>query len=139
LVLLAAGLDTRAFRLAWPPGVTVFELDQPQVIEFKDEVLRREGAQPACVRIAVGTDLREDWQKQLRDAGLDPALPTAWVAEGLLACLPPDAEESLLRQIHDLSAPDSRIAMDRIRAVESAPLDEIGDRSGVDMASLINT
>ena len=91
LVLLAAGLDTRAFRLEWPDaGATVFEIDQPNVIAFKDEVLRAEGAQAGCRRAAIGADLREDWPCALRVAGFDPALPTAWVAEGLLAYLPPE-------------------------------------------------
>lgn len=147
MVLLAAGLDTRAFRLTWPSGVTVFEIDQPQVIAFKDEVLNKEGAQPACPRVTIGADLREAWQEKLLAAGFADDEPTAWVAEGLLAYLPPDAEERLLRQIQELSAPGSSIAADRILSVHrlgdnganDAALDELTERSGVEMKSLIDT
>lgn len=144
LVLLAAGLDTRAFRLDWPSGVTVYEIDQPNVIAFKDDVLRGEGAQANCRRVTIGADLREDWQGSLLAAGFDADAPSAWVAEGLLAYLPPDAEDGLLRSIHELSAPGSAIAADRILAVDrlggdSAALSELSERSGVEMNSLIDT
>src|SRR4051812_14680852 len=88
VVLLAAGLDTRAFRLPLPAGVSVYELDQPQVMAFKDDVLARTGATPACRRISVGADLRAGWADELTAAGFDAAAPTMWVAEGLLAYLP---------------------------------------------------
>ncbi|WP_322770226.1 SAM-dependent methyltransferase [Frankia sp. Cr1] len=144
IVLLAAGLDTRAFRLDWPADVTLYEVDQPQMIDFKEDVLRGEQAQPGCRRIAVGTDLREDWPAALTTAGFTRSVPAAWVAEGLLAYLPADAEERLLRQIHQLSAPGSRIALDRIAQVnrltsDAAPLDQLSSRSGIEMKSLINT
>lgn len=144
-VLLAAGLDTRAFRLDWPdPAVAVFEIDQPNVLAFKDEVLAAEGAQAGCRRVTIGADLREDWPSALLAAGFDPALPTAWVAEGLLAYLPPEAEERLLLAIRQLSAPGSRVAADRIVAVDrlgadGAALSELSARSGVPMESLIDT
>jgi methyltransferase (TIGR00027 family) len=144
VVLLAAGLDTRAFKLSWPSGVTVFEIDQPQVIAFKDEVMHDQGAQAACRRVTIGVDLREDWQKPLLAAGFTADLRTAWVAEGLLAYLPPDAEEHLLLQINELSAPGSTIAADRILAADrldqdDTALEELSRRSGVEMASLIDT
>ena len=147
MVLLAAGLDTRAFRLTWPSDVTVFEIDQPQVIAFKDEVLSNEGAQPTCRRVAIGADLREAWQKELLAAGFAADAPTAWVAEGLLAYLSPDAEGRLLQQIQDHSAPGSSIAADRILSVDrlgdnaanGAALDELTERSGVEMKSLIDS
>lgn len=88
-VILAAGLDARAYRLAWPDGTTVYELDQPEVIEFKSKTLADLGAQPTADRHTVAIDLRDDWPKALRDNGFDPSQPTAWIAEGLLIYLPP--------------------------------------------------
>ncbi|MER6798560.1 SAM-dependent methyltransferase, partial [Amycolatopsis mediterranei] len=99
VVLLAAGLDTRAFRLAWPDGTRLFELDLPEVLAFKDEVLGRHGAEPACARVVVPADLREDWAAALREAGFDPAVPTAWLAEGLLMYLTPEEAERLLTTV----------------------------------------
>jgi Leucine carboxyl methyltransferase len=80
VVVLAAGLDTRAFRLGLPDGVRLFELDQPKVLEFKDAVLRENGATARCARAAVGVDLREDWATAPRDSGFDAGAPTAWLA-----------------------------------------------------------
>jgi methyltransferase (TIGR00027 family) len=118
-VILASGLDARAWRLDWPRDCTVFEIDQPQVLAFKDEVLAREGAQPRCARRAVAIDLREDWPAALRQAGLDPSQPTAWLAEGLLPYLPDEAEAGLLTAVHELSVPGSRIALENARSVRA--------------------
>lgn len=115
-VILASGLDTRAFRLAWPHGTAVFEIDQPSVIEFKTRVLRDAGAAPTADRRTVGIDLRQDWPKALRDAGFDPSQPTAWIAEGLLIYLPPEAQDRLLDNITALSAPGSRLATEHMDA-----------------------
>jgi methyltransferase (TIGR00027 family) len=109
-VILASGLDARAYRLPWPDGTTVYEIDQPQVIEFKTRTLAELGAQPTANRRAVAIDLRDDWPAALRAAGFDPGQPTAWSAEGLLGYLPPEAQDRLLDTITDLSAPGSRIA-----------------------------
>jgi methyltransferase (TIGR00027 family) len=109
-VILASGLDSRAYRLPWPDGTTVYEIDQPQVIEFKSRTLAELGAQPTAHRRAVAIDLRDDWPAALKAAGFDPAQPTAWSAEGLLGYLPPDAQDKLLDTITELSAPGSRIA-----------------------------
>ena len=114
-VILASGLDARAYRLDWPAGTVVYEIDQPQVIEFKTRTLAGLGAQPTADRRPVAVDLRDDWPSALRAAGFDPASPTAWSAEGLLGYLPPDAQDRLLDEIAALSAPGSRIA------TESAP------------------
>jgi methyltransferase (TIGR00027 family) len=102
-VILAAGLDTRAYRLAWPPGPVIFEIDQPRVIEFKTRTLADLGATPAADRMAVAVDLRDDWSGALRDNGFDSKLPTAWIAEGLLGYLPPDAQDRLFDNITALS------------------------------------
>ncbi|ORX02003.1 class I SAM-dependent methyltransferase [Mycolicibacillus trivialis] len=109
-VILASGLDSRAYRLGWPAGTTVYEIDQPQVIEFKTTTLAELGAKPTADRRTVAVDLRHDWPAALREAGFDPARPTAWSAEGLLAYLPPDAQDRLFNDITALSAPGSRLA-----------------------------
>ncbi|OBI24397.1 class I SAM-dependent methyltransferase [Mycobacterium sp. E2238] len=120
-VILASGLDARAYRLAWPAGTVVYEVDQPQVIDFKSRTLADLGAAPTADRRVVAVDLRDDWPAALRAAGFDPAQPTAWSAEGLLGYLPPEAQDRLLDTITELSAPGSRLA------VESAPNPEPGD------------
>ena len=120
-VILASGLDSRAYRLAWPAGTVVYEVDQPQVIEFKSRTLAELGAAPTVDRRVVAIDLRDDWPAALRGAGFDPTQPTAWSAEGLLGYLPPEAQDRLLDTITELSAPGSRLA------TESAPNPEPGD------------
>lgn len=109
-VILASGLDARAYRLPWPAGTTVYEIDQPQVIDFKSRTLAEMGAQPIAERRTVAIDLRDDWPAALRAAGFDSDQPTAWSAEGLLGYLPPEAQDRLLDTLTALSAPDSRIA-----------------------------
>lgn len=113
-VILASGLDTRAYRLAWPAGVTVYEIDQPAVIEFKTRTLAGLGAEPTAERRTAAIDLRDDWPTALRAAGFDPAQPTAWSAEGLLVYLPPEAQDRLFDDIVALSAPGSRIATEHL-------------------------
>lgn len=113
-VILAAGLDARAYRLAWPVGTSVYELDQPEVIAFKGETLAQLGAEPAADRRPVAVDLRDDWPKALLDNGFDPTQPTAWIAEGLLIYLPPEAQDLLFDRIDELSAPGSRVATEHI-------------------------
>ena len=108
-VILAAGLDTRAYRLPWPPGTLVYEIDQPQVIEFKTRTLADLGAAPTADRKAVAVDLRDDWVGALRDIGFSTERPTAWIAEGLLGYLPPDAQDRLFDTITTLSFSGSRI------------------------------
>ena len=113
-VILAAGLDARAYRLAWPAGTVVFEVDQPEVIAFKTDTLAGIGAEPTADRRTVSVDLRDDWPKALGDKGFDVAAPTAWIAEGLLPYLPPEAQDRLLDHITALSAPGSRLATENI-------------------------
>jgi methyltransferase (TIGR00027 family) len=110
VVILAAGLDSRAYRLPWPPGTVVYELDQPGVIDFKARTLATLDARPTADRRPVAVDLREDWPAALRAAGFDPLKPTAWSAEGLLGYLPPDAQDRLLTTITELSPQGSRMA-----------------------------
>jgi methyltransferase (TIGR00027 family) len=110
LVLLGAGLDSRAFRLGLPGSTTVFELDQAPVLHFKQAVLDRNGAAATCRRIPLAVDLRTDWPRALSEAGFDPSQPTAWVAEGLLMFLSRSDADQLLDRITALSAAGSRIA-----------------------------
>ncbi|WP_431235272.1 class I SAM-dependent methyltransferase [Mycolicibacterium psychrotolerans] len=112
VVILASGLDSRAYRLDWPAGMVVYEIDQPDVIAFKTKTLAEQGAAPTCDRRPVAMDLRNDWATALREAGFDPQAPTAWSAEGLLGYLPPDAQDRLLDTVTELSAPGSRVAID---------------------------
>ena len=108
-VILAAGLDTRAYRLPWPSGTVVYEIDQPQVIEFKTRTLADLGAAPTADRKAVAVDLRDDWVGALSNIGFSTEWPTAWIAEGLLGYLPPDAQDRLFDTITTLSFSGSRI------------------------------
>ncbi len=113
-VILAAGLDARAYRLPWPAGTVVFEVDQPEVIAFKTATLAQLGAEPTAERRAVGIDLRDSWPIALRDSFFDDTAPTAWIAEGLLPYLPPVAQDGLLDNITALSASGSRLATENI-------------------------
>ncbi|MCV7102241.1 class I SAM-dependent methyltransferase [Mycobacterium palustre] len=115
-VILAAGLDSRPYRLPWPAGSVVYEVDQPAVIEFKSTTLSELGAEPTAERRTVSVDLRDDWPAALRDKGFDESAPTAWSAEGLLMYLPPWAQDKLFDDITALSAPGSRLATEYHRA-----------------------
>ena len=118
VVILAAGLDSRAYRLTWPAGTTIFELDRPQVLDFKREVLAGQGAQPRAERREVAVDLRDDWPQALRDNGFDATKPSAWIAEGLLIYLPATAQEQLFTGVDSLAGPGSHVAVE-----DGAPLD----------------
>jgi methyltransferase (TIGR00027 family) len=113
-VILASGLDARAYRLNWPADMTVFEVDQPEVIAFKTQTLAELGASPTTDRRTVAIDLRNDWPAALTEAGFDRSQPTAWIAEGLLGYLPPEAQDRLLDNISALSADGSRLATEAI-------------------------
>lgn len=113
-VILASGLDTRAYRLRWPAGTVVYEIDQPDVIAFKTDTLAGLGAAPTAERRTISIDLRDDWPAALREGGFDVTQPTAWSAEGLLPYLPPDAQDRLFDNITALSAPGSRVATEHV-------------------------
>src|SRR6201987_5748455 len=113
-VILASGLDARAYRLDWPAGMTVFEVDQPEVIAFKTTTLAELGAEPTTDRRTVAIDLRKDWPPALVEAGFDKSQPAAWIAEGLLGYLPPEAQDRLLDNISALSADGSRLATEAV-------------------------
>ena len=109
-VILAAGLDSRAYRLPCPDGTVVFEVDQPEVMEFKSRTLAALRVDPTSDRRPVGIDLSNDWPKALLENGFDRTKPTAWIAEGLLIYLPTDAQDRLFDSITELSAPGSTMA-----------------------------
>ena len=113
-VILAAGLDARSWRLPWPDGVTVYELDQPKVLNFKASTLAEHGAQPACHRVAVPVDLRQDWPAALQQAGFDASAPSVWSAEGLTPYLPAAAQDLMFERIHGLTVAGSRVAVEAL-------------------------
>jgi methyltransferase (TIGR00027 family) len=115
-VILAAGLDARAWRLPWNDGTTVYEIDQPKVLAFKTETLRSRNVDPAARYVQVPVDLRQDWPKALLEAGFDPDEPTAWAAEGLLPYLPAAGQDLLFERITGLSAKGSRIGIEAFGA-----------------------
>lgn len=112
VVILAAGLDSRAYRLDWPVDTAVYEIDQPQVLTYKTGTLESAGAAPRATRRPVPVDLRDDWPAALSAAGFDPTQPTAWLAEGLLPYLPAEAQDRLFERLTALSAPDSQVAVE---------------------------
>ncbi len=144
VVILAAGLDSRAYRLDWPAGTTVFEIDQPKVLGYKTSTLDAHGALPKARRVPVAVDLRDDWPAALLAAGFDPAQPTAWLAEGLLPYLPGDAQDRLFDLATAHSAEGSRIAVEAFnlhpsqyssekRAVRRERTAQLRERLGLDL------
>jgi len=147
VVILASGLDSRAYRLAWPDGTVVYEIDQPKVLEYKSATLAEHGVEPTCVRREVAVDLRQDWPAALESAGFDRGAPTAWLAEGLLMYLPAEAQDLLFTRITAVSAVGSRVSAEAIghhdedrraqmRQRWEKMADEIGLERPVDIADL---
>jgi methyltransferase (TIGR00027 family) len=147
VVILASGLDSRAYRLPWPAGTVVYEIDQPQVIEFKTTTLADIGAEPIATRRTIPIDLRADWPAALKAAGLDTSAPTAWLAEGLLIYLPPDAQDRLFDNITSLSVAGSTIATEFVPGIVDFDVDRVQGMSNpfrehgvdIDVASLVYT
>ena len=127
-VILASGLDARAYRLDWPADMTVFEIDQPAVIEFKTTTLAGLGAEPTANLRTVAVDLREDWPTALEAAGFNPGEPSAWIAEGLYGYLPPEAQDRLLDAVTALGAPGSRLASEAVPDMADLDTDETRER-----------
>jgi methyltransferase (TIGR00027 family) len=144
IVILAAGLDARAYRLDLA-GRDVFEVDQPRVLEFKQQVLDDLGAGPRCHRHPVAADLRDNWPAALESAGFDRSRPTVWLAEGLLPYLPARAEEDLFEIVHARSAPGSRIGVEQVPGGDVESMDRMmrelkaSERVGIEMDGLLNT
>ena len=134
VVILAAGLDSRAYRLPWPHGTVIYEVDLPSVLSFKADVFSGLGVAPLATHRPVACDLRDDWATALRENGFDGLAPTAWSAEGLLMYLPADAQDQLFDTITTLSIPRSRLA------TEYHPdyLDEVSRRTVSDVRWRVN-
>jgi methyltransferase (TIGR00027 family) len=146
VVILASGLDSRAYRLQWPADTVVYEVDQPQVIEFKTTTLAGIGAQPTAERRTVGIDLRYDWPTALQAAGLDTGAPTAWLAEGLLIYLPSEAQDRLFDNITAMSAPRSTVATEYVPGLKDLDPERVREQTAafrehldIDMPSLVYT
>jgi methyltransferase (TIGR00027 family) len=143
VVIVAAGLDARAFRLDWPAGLRLFEIDQPKVLEFKETVLADTGARARCARTPVAVDLREDWPAALLAAGFDRRVPTVWLVEGLLAYLPADAEQRLFEHVTALSPTGSRLAVERTvhvaSMVDRPEMRDLEAEAGMGVRHLFNT
>lgn len=123
VVILGAGLDSRAYRIDWPDSTVVFELDRPPMLEFKRKVLADHGATPTAERREVPIDLRDDWPKALRDSGFEPTEPAAWLADGLLMYLPASAQEQLFTGVDSLAAPGSHVAAEEMQPMLAGPLE----------------
>ena len=148
VVILASGLDSRAYRLDWPAGTTVYELDQPEVLAYKSSTLAENGATPSADRREVAIDLRQDWPAALRAAGFDPTQRTAWLAEGLLMYLPAEAQDRLFTLIGELSPAGSRVSAEtapnhaderrqQMRERFKKVADEIGMEQTLDVGELM--
>ena len=122
VVLVGAGLDTRAFRLGWPDEVRCLEIDQGSVLRHKQAILDTTGARPRCDRRIVEADLTEPWAAALVAAGYDAAAPAAWLLEGFLFYVPSDAIAGILDQVTRLSAPGSLLGFDIVNtAILTSP------------------
>jgi len=117
IVLMAAGLDTRAFRLTWPAQTQLFEWDQPAVLKYKEQVLTSAGAKPNCERYTIAVDLTSPWKESLIKAGFIPQQPSAWLLEGFLFYLPNKSITNMLDAITYLAAIGSWIGFDIINSV----------------------
>ncbi|WP_432149628.1 class I SAM-dependent methyltransferase [Streptomyces sp. bgisy029] len=144
VVLLGAGLDARAYRLDWPAGCVIFEIDRQEVLAFKHQVLDGLSALPKAARVPVPMDLRDDWAGALPGAGFDPSAPSVWLVEGLLFYLPPAAETYLIDTVDRLSAGGSALAFEvklekDLLAYRDSPLyTSTRERIGIDLLSLFD-
>ncbi|MET9091438.1 SAM-dependent methyltransferase [Streptomyces cyaneofuscatus] len=122
VVLIAAGMDTRAFRLDWPDGTELYEVDHAPLIAEKRRRLDALGAEPRTDRREVSADLTKEWLPALEAAGFDRGRPTLWVAEGLTFFLTEEQAGGLLELLASASAPGSHLAFDILgRAMLRSP------------------
>ncbi|MYT37702.1 SAM-dependent methyltransferase [Streptomyces sp. SID8356] len=144
VVLVGAGLDSRAYRLEWPDGCVVFEIDREEVLAFKHQVLDGVSAVPKAARVPVPMDLRDDWAGALPGAGFDPAAPSVWLIEGLLFYLPPAAETYLVDTVDRLTAGGSALAFeaklekDLLAYRDSALYTATREQIGIDLLGLFD-
>jgi len=116
IAMVAAGMDSRAFRLSWPEGIALYEIDRPELLQLKSEILTREKAQPRCRRIAVGADLEAEWVAPLIDAGFAPGEPSLWLAEGVFFYLEENSVHSILAGLSGVAAAGSWLGCDFVSA-----------------------
>ncbi|MFD7508489.1 class I SAM-dependent methyltransferase [Streptomyces sp. NPDC059853] len=144
VVLLGAGLDTRAYRLEWPSECVVYEIDRPGVLEFKQRVLLDLAATPKVKRVPVPADLRDPWTGALTTAGFDPTLPSVWLVEGLLFYLPGPAERYLIETVDRLTtrgsalAFEAKVEQDLHRYHDSPTYTATRERTGIDLLHLFD-
>jgi methyltransferase (TIGR00027 family) len=120
VVILAAGMDARAYRLPWQANTTVYEIDQAAVMSLKGD--RLAGETPRCRRVALGVDLADDWPKTLLSRGFDSSAKSVWLVEGLLQYLDAEAVDALFDRVDTLSAPDSVLLYETVgRTLLEAP------------------
>jgi methyltransferase (TIGR00027 family) len=141
-VVLGAGLDTRAFRLPWPEGARVFEIDSANVLDFKAHVMNRLSAKPGCELISLPADLSVPWRDLLLAAGFDLGKPATWILEGLLPYLDAASQRAVLEEVAALSAPGSRAVIERAVALPKtddieAKLREFSEQTGLPMSELL--
>jgi methyltransferase (TIGR00027 family) len=141
-VVLGAGLDTRSHRLAWPAGSRVFEIDHANVLDFKAGVLAGLSSPPSCELITLAANLSEPWRALLLAVGFDPTQPATWVLEGLLPYLDSAAQQAVLTEVLELSAPGSRAVIERAVPLPKtedfeAKLREFGLQTGLPMSKLL--
>ncbi|MGE2733601.1 SAM-dependent methyltransferase [Mycolicibacterium vaccae] len=141
--MIAAGLDTRAWRLPWLSDTVIYEVDRPKLLQFKATTLGSADANPAAAYVPVPVDLHDDWPRALTEAGFDPSEPTAWSVEGLLPCLAKSAQTRLLERILLYSARGSRIAIEAGSPPEGADVAawlcaHRWDVTSIDAAELFN-
>jgi methyltransferase (TIGR00027 family) len=121
VVLLASGLDTRAYRFSWNPEVDVYELDHPEVLAYKADLLKN--ASPSCKHHIIAADLTQPWEEKLLSAGYSPASPSVWLIEGLLMYLSEAQAHRLLESVSNLSTPGSQLGVDliNVKSLEYEP------------------
>lgn len=117
VVILAAGLDTRAFRLNWPDGTRLYELDQPSILQYKAQALQSTGAKLACERIQIELDLTQPWKESLTRSGFDPQRPSVWLLEGFLFYLPNEDIIHILDTVTSLAAKGSWLGFDIVNSL----------------------
>jgi methyltransferase (TIGR00027 family) len=121
-VLPAAGMDARAYRLSWPDGARFYELDHPELLAIKEQILQREGLPPKSKRLTLGTDLAHDWADLLINVGFAPTERSVWLIEGLFYYLDESAVSHVLTEISKLAAPGSVLVTDLVsRSLLTSP------------------
>lgn len=107
LVILGAGLDTRAYRLPKLKDVPVFEVDFKEVLTAKATLL--EAHQPVAQRHSCPANLITDaWEEQLLQRGFADA-PTMWLLEGLTGYLTEEELEMLMTKVSSLAPAMSKL------------------------------